>query len=96
VAEAMASGAAPAINAWPGAASVYPAEFVCDGAAAMAGKLVALQAEIDAGGGEALRARVAEAARPFDLGHTVEHLTRLLLACGREEKTGRDLRADTG
>jgi glycosyltransferase involved in cell wall biosynthesis len=96
VAEAMASGAAPAINAWPGAASVYPAEFVSDGAAAMAGKLLALQAGIDAGGGAALSARVAEAARPFDLGHTVEHLTRLLLARGEAEGAGSLLRAETG
>ena len=88
--------APPAINAWPGAASVYPAEFVCEGAAAMAEKLLALQAEIDAGGGAALRARVAEAARPFDLGHTVEHLTRLFLARGEEEGTGSLLRAETG
>ena len=96
VAEAMASGAPPVVNAWPGAASVYPAEFVCDGAAAMAEKLLALQAETDAGGGAALSARVADAARPFDLGRTVDHFTRLFLACGREEKTGRDLRAETG
>jgi glycosyltransferase involved in cell wall biosynthesis len=96
VAEAMASGAPPAINAWPGAASVYPAEFVCDGAEAMAAKLRALQAGIDAGGGAALRARVAEAARRFELGRTVEHFTRLFLACAEGEKTGRILSAETG
>lgn len=95
VAEAMASGAAPAINAWPGAASVYPPEFVCDGAAAMAEKIAALQAEMEAGGEAALRARIAEAARPFDLGRSVEHFTRLFLACGpgqKLEKLRRDLR----
>jgi len=96
VAEAMASGAPPAINAWPGAASIYPAEFVCDGALAMAEKLFALQAEIEANGAVPLRTRIADAARPFDIGHTIEHFTRLFLACGQEERTGRNLRADAG
>ena len=95
VAEAMASGTPPAINAWPGAASVYPAEFVCDGAEAMAAKLRALQAEMETDGA-ALRARVAEVARPFDLGRTVEHFTRLFLACGERQELRRERRADTG
>lgn len=102
VAEAMASGAAPAINAWPGAASVYPAEFVCDGAGAMAGKIEALEAERAAAGPAAFRARIADLARPFDLGHTVEHFTRLFLAHGggtdgsANGASGRKVRADTG
>ena len=95
VAEAMAAGTPPVINAWPGAASVYPAEFVCDGAEAMAAKLRALQAEMETDGA-ALRARVAEVARPFDLGRTVEHFTRLFLACGEKRELGRERRADTG
>lgn len=105
VAEAMASGAAPAINAWPGAASVYPADFVRDGAAAMAERIEALEAERAAAGTASFRARIADLARPFDLGHTVGHFTRLFLAHGggtdagdadRTKASGRKVRADTG
>ena len=101
VAEAMASGAAPAINAWPGAASVYPADFVRDGAAAMAALLADLEAERQAAGAAAFRARIADLARPFDLGHTVDHFTHLFLAHGGgmdrgAETGGRKVRADTG
>ena len=65
----------------------------------------ALRAYEADGGRYVNRARIADLARPFDLGHTVGHFTRLFLAHGggtdagdadRTKASGRKVRADTG
>jgi glycosyltransferase involved in cell wall biosynthesis len=77
VAEGMASGATPAIYHWPGAASVYPREFVFDTVDEMVEHIRRSGARDD---WASERARVADLARPFDMGATVARLRSLFTA----------------